>query len=109
MRKMREGVPGRHCALPASMLRAGCVALLVFLGSCGGGSDGPAADPTPNPTPSPAVPLAPAPLVVGTAVSIDDGAFGNPVSLRVARAANGDGFAVWRALDNAGSKLWANH
>jgi len=65
--------------------------------------------------PAPGSPPAPAQLVVGTAQSIDSGASGNPVSLRVARSANGDGFAVWKA-DNGGivpsggsdHDLWAN-
>jgi hypothetical protein len=30
-------------------------------------------------------------------MSIDGGASGTPLDLRVARSANGDGFAVWRA------------
>jgi len=47
-------------------------------------------------------------LVVGTALSIDGGASGNPVSLRVARSANGDGFAVWQADDGTRRNLWAN-
>jgi hypothetical protein len=50
----------------------------------------------------------PAQLVVGTAQSIDSGASGRPVSLRVARSANGDGFAVWQADDGTRHNLWAN-
>jgi hypothetical protein len=64
---------------------------------------------------SPQPPPVPAQLVVGTAQSIDSGASGNPVSLRVARSANGDGFAVWKAdngtLNPDGRphhNLWAN-
>ena len=74
---------------------------------------------TPAPTPAPGTtqpPPAPAQLVVGTAQSIDSGASGDPVIMRVARSANGDGFAVWKA-DNGGivpsggshHDLWANH
>jgi hypothetical protein len=47
-------------------------------------------------------------LVVGTALSIDSGASGNPANLRVARSANGDGFAVWQADDGTRRNLWAN-
>jgi hypothetical protein len=53
-------------------------------------------------------PPAPATWVVGTALSIDSGASGNPVSLRVARSPDGDGFAVWQADDSARHNLWAN-
>jgi len=53
-------------------------------------------------------PPAPALLVVGSAQSIDIGASGNPVNLRVARSANGDGFAVWQADDGTRRNLWAN-
>jgi hypothetical protein len=64
---------------------------------------------------APGSPPAPAQRVVGAAQSIDSGASGDPVSLRVARSANGDGFAVWKA-DNGGivpsggshHDLWAN-
>jgi hypothetical protein len=48
------------------------------------------------------------------AQSIDSGASGNPVSVRVARSANGDGFAVWQAQSRPGGDsavsdlLWAN-
>jgi hypothetical protein len=62
----------------------------------------------PTPAPSTQPPPAPAQLVVGTAQSIDSGASGNPVSLRMARSANGDGFAVWQADDGTRHKLWAN-
>jgi len=99
------------------VLLSACTVALV---SCGGGQSGPAAPvdsvgPTPAPMPAPGSPPAPAQLVVGTAQSIDSGASGNPVSLRVARSANGDGFAVWKA-DNGGivpsggsdHDLWAN-
>src|SRR5262245_14017548 len=109
MRKMREGALKRLWLTPASVLRAGCTALLVCLGSCGGGASGPATDPTPNPAPSATEPLAPPPLAVGTALSIDEGAIGNPVSVRVVLAASGDGFAAWRSEENSGSKLWVNH
>jgi hypothetical protein len=47
-------------------------------------------------------------LFVDTAQSIDNGASGNPVNLRVARSANGDGFAVWQADDGTRRNLWAN-
>jgi hypothetical protein len=95
---------------PAAMLRAGCVALFVCVSACGGGDDGvspssmrtPASTPAPNPTP-----LAPTPAP-GTALSIDSGATGNPASLRVARSANGDGFAVWQADEGTRHNLWAN-
>jgi hypothetical protein len=66
----------------------------------------PAAEPAPTP-PAP-VTTQPALLVVGTAQSIDGGASGSPVSLRVARSANGDGFAVWRADDGTRHNLWVN-
>src|SRR5256885_1093435 len=89
-------------AAPAVMLRAGCVvSLLVAVSGCGGGADGS--------SPAPSMPTAaPEQLVVGTAVSIDSGASGNPVSVRVARSANGDGFAVWLAHDGTRRNLWAN-
>jgi hypothetical protein len=110
---------------PAAMLRAGCVALFVCVSGCGGGDDGapppnavptPALSPAPNPTPPAPMPApgstqpppAAEPLVVGTALSIDSGARGNPVNLRVARSANGDGFAVWQADDGTRHNLWAN-
>jgi len=62
----------------------------------------------PTPAPSTQPPPAPAQLVVGTAQSIDSGASGNPVSVHVARSANGDGFAVWMASDGTRHDLWAN-
>ena len=100
---------------PAAALRAGCVALVVFVSACGGGGDDGAAPPGPTPTPAPMPapgmtqpPPAPAQLVVGTALSIDSGASGNPVNLRVTRSANGDGFAVWQADDGTRRNLWAN-
>jgi hypothetical protein len=103
-------------AAPAALLRAGCVVSLFYcVSGCGGGA-GEAAPtssmskpapttPVPGTTPPPA---APATLVVGTALSIDSGASGNPVGLRVARSANGDGFAVWQADDGTRRNLWAN-
>jgi hypothetical protein len=95
---------------PMTMLRAGCVALFVCVSACGGGNDGAppssmsatASTPAPNPTP---LAFTPAPA---TAQSIDSGATGNPVSLRVARSANGDGFAVWQADDGTRHNLLAN-
>jgi hypothetical protein len=117
---------------PAALLRAGCVVSLVAcMSACGGGGGGPpptspesVPTPAPSPTPpapppsaspSPAPPPAasppppsPAPLIVGTPQSIDSGATGNPVSVRVARSANGDGFAVWLADDGTRRNLWAN-
>ena len=88
--------------------RALLSACTVALVSCGGGQSGPAA-PIENAGPTlPAPTPAPAQLVVGTALSIDNGASGNPVSLRVARSANGDGFAVWQADDGTRRNLWAN-
>ena len=103
------------------VLLSACTVALV---SCGGGQSGPATPVdsvglTPAPMPAPGStqpPPAPAQLVVGTAQSIDSGASGTPLNLRVARSANGDGFAVWRA-DNGGivpsggshHDLWANH
>ena len=97
-------------AAPAAMLRAGCVALFVGGSGCGGGDGAPPPSPMQTPAPMPAPgptqpPPAPAQLVVGTAQSIDSGASGNPVSLRVARSANGDGFAVWVA-DDEGAQPW---
>jgi hypothetical protein len=41
-------------------------------------------------------------------VSIDTVASGKPVNVRVARSANGDGFAVWQADDGTRHNLWAN-
>jgi hypothetical protein len=80
-------------AAPAAMLRAGCVALFVCVSGCGGGSDGAsplsstAATPAPMPAPdSTPPPPAAAQLVVGTAQSIDSGASGTPLNLRVARS-----------------------
>jgi hypothetical protein len=99
------------------ILLSACTVALV---SCGGGQSGPAASvdsvgPRPAPTPAPGAPPAPAQLVVGTAMSIDGGASGTPLDLRVTRSANGDGFAVWRAdngtiVPGGGSRhdLWAN-
>jgi hypothetical protein len=106
----RERILVQFCAVPAA-LRAACVALLVGVSGCGGGSSNGSAVPsstsTPSPTPSPADPSQ-APLVVGAALSIDDGASGNPIDLRVVRSANGDGFAVWLADDGTRRNLWAN-
>jgi hypothetical protein len=93
------------------VLLSACTVVLV---SCGGGQREPAtpvesAGPT-LPTPMPA----PAQLVGGTAQLIDIGASGNPFDVRVARSANGDGFAVWRADDSLGPdeeqhhSLWVN-
>ena len=113
MRVVSDSILNRLWAIAPAMLRAGCIALLVGLGGCGGGGGGSAADSTPAPAPNPA----PSPqtrrwhprtLVVGTAQSIDDGASGNPVNLRVVRSANGDGFAVWQADDGPRRNLWAN-
>src|SRR5207344_2240113 len=71
----------------------------------------PSVGPTPAPMPAPGSTQpapAPAQLVVGTAQSIDSGASGTPLNLRVARSANGDGFAVWQADDGTRRNLWAN-
>ncbi len=94
---------------PSALLRASCVALFAVVSGCGGGSDG-AAPATAMPAPAPGIQPPPpaAPLVVGEAMTIDDGASGNPVSLRVARSANGDGFAVWQADDGTRRNLWAS-
>ena len=90
MRVVTEGILTRLVwTAPAAMLRAGCVALFVCVSGCGGGGDDAApssAMPTPAPTPAPGTtqpPPAPALLVVGTALSIDDGASGNPIDLRL--------------------------
>ena len=89
----------------AAMPRASWIAVLIFLSGCGGGNDVTApvsSTPAtvsihePNSTPLP------------TVVSIDRGATGNPVSVRVVRSANGDGFAVWLAHDGTRHNLWAN-
>jgi hypothetical protein len=64
--------------------------------------------PPPAGSPPPPAPPPPAPLVVGAAESIDSGGSGNPVNVRVARSANGDGFAVWQADDGTRRNLWAN-
>lgn len=67
---------------------------------------------TPAPTSAPAP--APAPTQTATAAaalpaqSIDSGASGDPINLRVLRGANGDGFAVWLAHDGTRHNLWAN-
>jgi hypothetical protein len=86
------------------VLLSACAVALV---SCGGGQGEPA-------TPVESVgPTLPAQLVVGTAQSIDSGASGDPLTVRVARSANGDGFAVWlaastSALEEIHHSLWAN-
>ena len=95
-------------AAPAAMLRAGCLALLVGIGGCGGGSGPSPPSSTLPPAADTTQPTGSAQLVVGTALSIDGGASGNPVHLRVARSANGDGFAVWQDGDGPPHKLWAN-
>jgi len=122
--RMADGTIRIHFvqAARATMLRAGCVfVLLLCVSGCGGGAgDAPPLSSMPTAAPTPASgtsqpPAAPEPLIVGTAQSIDNGANGDPVSLRVARSANGDGFAVWKA-DNGGivpsggshHDLWAN-
>jgi hypothetical protein len=115
MRVASEGVLARLIgAAPAVTLRASCAALLFCVSGCGGGSDG---APPPSPTSTPALtptpdttqpPPEPAQRVVGTAVSIDGGATGDPFNLRVARSANGDGFAVWLAAEGSRANLWAN-
>jgi hypothetical protein len=93
------------------MLRTGCLALWVCVSACGGGDDD-APLPSAAPTPAPAAVPSPAPGTTlpppAAAVSIDSAASGNPVSLRVVRSANGDGFAVWRAHDGTRHNLWAN-
>ena len=118
MRVASESVLNRLRATPVAMLRASCVALFVCLSGCGGGSDGGTPPPSSTPPPAPALgitapPPALATLVVGTPLSIDGGASGNPVELRVVRGANGDGFAVWQAsrpedVTNIPSLLWVN-
>src|SRR6185503_17424947 len=97
-------------AAPAALLRAGCLAIFVYVSGCGGGNDDtPPQSSMPTPAPgTPQAPAAPATFVVGSAQSIDGSASGNPVSLRVVRSANGDGFAVWRADDGIRNNLWAN-
>ena len=103
-------------AAPAAMLRAGCVALFICVSACSGGDDGtppsssvpapaPAAAPNPPPPASAPGPTQPSSAL---ALSIDSAASGNPVGLRVALSANGDGFAVWRAHDGTRHNLWAN-
>lgn len=93
---------------PAAMRRAGCVALVVCVCACGGGNDGvPLSNSAPDPTPSTPAPGATRPPLV-PAPSIDSAASGNPVSVRVALSANGDGFAVWQAHDGTRHNLWAN-
>jgi hypothetical protein len=52
--------------------------------------------------------MATRPAWAGYALSIDSGASGNPVSLRVARSANGDGFAVGLVYDGTRHNLWAS-
>ena len=110
MRVATESVLIRVVATAAATSLRACsvVSLLAGMSGCGGG-DGAAspssATSTPAPTPAPS---APATLVVGSAQSIDGGASGNPVSVRIARSANGDGFAVWQADDGTRRNLWAN-
>ena len=98
-------------AAGAAMLRAGCVALFVCVSACGGGDDG-AATSNSVPTPAPITAPDPAPGTAhppsASALSIDSAASGNPVSLRVALSANGDGFTVWMAHDGTRHNLWAN-
>jgi hypothetical protein len=65
-------------------------------------------DAYPAPDPARPAPQAPPPLVVGAALPVDGAASGNPVNLRVALSANGDGFAVWQADDGTRRNLWAN-
>ncbi len=113
MSATEERLLNRLRSTPAVMLRAGCVALFAVVSGCGGGSDSaaPAASmpaPAPEPLPGTEPPPAAAPLVVGEATTIDDGASGNPVNLRVVLSANGDGFAVWQADDGTRRNLWAN-
>jgi hypothetical protein len=103
-------------ATPAATLRAACVALFVCVSGCGGGSGESTAPPSSAPDsrttePPPALTT----LVVGTPLTIDEGASGNPVHVRVMRGANGDAFAVWQAArpedpanQNLSSLLWAN-
>ena len=101
--------PRRGLAAPAAMLRAGYLALFIAIGGCGGGSGG---ESPPSSTQPPAAettqPTGPPQLFVGTVRSIDNGASGSPVNLRVALSANGDGFAVWQADDGTRHNLWAN-
>jgi hypothetical protein len=84
---------------PAATLRAACAAALLYLSACGGSDDG---------APSPASASTPPPRPAGTATAVDGGTSGRPVSLRVARSANGDGFVVWRADDGTRHNLWAS-
>lgn len=110
-----ERMVNRLIAAAPAAVRAGCVALLVCVSGCGGGGSGEEPS-TSMPGPDvPQLPSAPARLVVGTAQSVDTGASGDPVSLRVARSASGDGFAVWKAANgvvnpsgNSHHDLWAN-
>ncbi len=114
MNGFSETVPIRLMR-PASMamLRTGCAALLFAMTGCGGGGGadaGGAAPPGATSTPETETtqPLAAVPLLVRPAQSIDGGASGNPVDLRVVRSINGDGFAVWLANDGTRRNLWAN-
>jgi hypothetical protein len=99
------------CAVPAATLRAGCIALLAGASACGGGGDdgtAPGSMAAPTPVPDTAQPPSAPALLVGKALPIDSAASGNPVNLRVALSANGDGFAVWQAHDGTRHNLWAN-
>jgi hypothetical protein len=112
MRLPSEGILTRlACAAPAATLRACCIALLAGASACGGGDDdgsAPSSMPAPTLAPDTAQPP-PAPArLVGKALPIDSPASGNPVNLRVAFSANGDGFAVWLAHDGTRHNLWAN-
>jgi hypothetical protein len=102
---------------PGGMLRAGCVALFACLAACGGGGDGgppssargmPESITEPNPAPPTSPRGMTAPSRPAPALSIDSAASGNPVNMRVALSANGDGFAVWRGHDGTRHNLWAN-
>jgi hypothetical protein len=111
MRVAGESMANHLRTTPAALLRAGCVVLWVCVSGCGGGSAPQGSMPAPDsnaPVDTTEPPPAPAQLVLGTTLSIDDGASGNPVDLRVVRATNGDGFALWLADDGTRRNLWAN-
>jgi len=85
--------------------------LIASLSACGGGGDvgvSPTSTPATAPAPAAAPTQSATALAPVTAQSIDNGASGDPVTLRVARSANGDGFAVWLAYDGTRHNLWAN-
>lgn len=90
-------------AAAVAMLRAGGVTccVCVCMNACGG-------DEGMLPSASSLISISAPGTPLPSALSIDSAASGNPVGLRVALSANGDGFAVWSASDGTRRNLWAN-